>query len=128
MDINVADATHHTAQASGNARPRVFSGMQPSGDFQLGNYLGALKNWVLGQHEKENFFCVVDLHSLTVPQDPEDLRQRTRALAAMYLAAGIDPERSTLFIQSHVAAHAEGSISAAHARRNDDRSRRSSAG
>jgi tryptophanyl-tRNA synthetase len=105
MDINVADATEHRAT---KARPRVFSGMQPSGEFQLGNYLGALKNWVLGQEEKENFFCVVDLHSLTVPQDPEDLRARTRAVAAIYLAAGIDPDKSVLFVQSHVSAHAEG--------------------
>src|ERR1051325_8923763 len=90
------------------ARARVFSGMQPSGDLQLGNYLGALKQWVAGQHEKENFFCVVDLHTLTLPQNPEDLRARTRAVAAVYLAAGIDPEQSTLFIQSHVTAHAEG--------------------
>lgn len=82
--------------------------MQPSGSFHLGNYLGALKQWVAGQAEKENFFCIVDLHSLTVPQDPEALRQRTREYAAMYLAAGIDPERSTLFVQSHVTAHAEG--------------------
>lgn len=89
-------------------RPRVFSGMQPSGSFHLGNYLGALKQWVAGQAEKENFFCIVDLHSLTVPQDPAALRQRTREYAAMYLAAGIDPERSTLFVQSHVTAHAEG--------------------
>ena len=89
-------------------RRRVFSGIQPSGDFQLGNYLGAVKNWVRGQAEKENFFCIVDLHSLTVPQDPDDLRFRTRALAAILLAAGIDPDKSTLFIQSHVAAHAEG--------------------
>lgn len=88
-------------------RPRVFSGMQPSGSFHLGNYLGALRQWVAGQAEKENFFCIVDLHSLTVPQEPEMLRQRTREYAAMYLAAGIDPERCALFIQSHVSAHAE---------------------
>jgi len=107
METNVADATEHTAFPGGRTRPRVFSGMQPSGELQLGNYLGALKNWVLGQDEKENFFCIVDLHSLTVPQDPEDLRQRTRSLAAIYLAAGIDTDKSTLFIQSHVTAHAE---------------------
>lgn len=86
---------------------RVFSGIQPSGDFHLGNYLGAVKNWVDGQHEKINFFCIVDLHSLTVPQEPADLRNRTRSLAAILLAAGIDPAKSTLFIQSHVTAHAE---------------------
>lgn len=86
----------------------VFSGIQPSGNFHLGNYLGAVKNWVARQEEKVNFFCVVDLHALTVPQDPVDLRQQTRALAAILIACGIDPEKSTLFIQSHVVAHAEG--------------------
>lgn len=86
---------------------RVFSGIQPSGDFHLGNYLGAVKNWVDGQGQKINFFCIVDLHSLTVPQEPADLRNRTRSLAAILLAAGIDPAKSTLFIQSHVTAHAE---------------------
>ncbi|HFE67023.1 MAG TPA: tryptophan--tRNA ligase [Chloroflexi bacterium] len=89
-------------------RKRVFSGIQPTGNLHLGNYLGAIKNWVKGQEEKENFFCVVDLHSLTVPQDPDDLRFQTRSLAAWLLAAGIDPDKSTLFIQSHVRAHAEG--------------------
>ncbi|HIP72543.1 MAG TPA: tryptophan--tRNA ligase, partial [Anaerolineae bacterium] len=87
-------------------KKRVFSGIQPTGNLHLGNYLGAIKNWVAGQEEKENFFCVVDLHSLTVPQEPEDLRFQTRSLAAWLLAAGIDPDRSTLFIQSHVRAHA----------------------
>lgn len=86
----------------------VFSGIQPSGNLHLGNYLGAIRHWVNGQDEKNNFFCVVDLHSLTVPQDPAQLRHETRSLAAWLLAAGIDPERSTLFIQSHVVAHAEG--------------------
>ncbi len=89
-------------------KKRVFSGIQPTGNLHLGNYLGAIKNWVKGQEEKENFFCVVDLHSLTVPQDPDDLRFQTRSLAAWLLAAGIDPDKSTLFIQSHARAHAEG--------------------
>ncbi len=88
-------------------KPRVFSGIQPSGDMQLGNYLGAVKGWVARQAEKENFFCLVDLHTLTVPQDPEELRHQTRSLAAMLLAAGLDPGRCTLFLQSHVSAHAE---------------------
>ncbi len=87
---------------------RVFSGIQPTGNIHLGNYLGAVKNWVEKQAEKENFFCIVDLHSLTVPQNPEQLRFETRSLAAMLIAAGIDPDKSTLFIQSHVPAHAEG--------------------
>lgn len=91
-----------------DTKKRVFSGIQPTGNIHLGNYLGAVRNWVRDQAEKVNFFCIVDLHSLTVPQNPEELRQQTRSLAAMLLAAGIDPDKSTLFIQSHVAAHAEG--------------------
>ena len=86
----------------------VFSGIQPSGEFHLGNYLGAVKHWVARQDEKINYFCIVDLHSLTLPQDPETLRRQTRSLAAILLACGIDPDKSTLFIQSHVTAHAEG--------------------
>lgn len=86
----------------------VFSGVQPTGNVHLGNYLGAFKNWAAKQHEKTNYFCIVDLHSLTVPQDPDTLRHETRSLAAILLACGIDPEKSTLFIQSHVTAHAEG--------------------
>lgn len=86
----------------------VFSGIQPTGNIHLGNYLGAVRNWVARQEEKINYFCVVDLHSLTVPQDPENLRFQTRSLAAILLACGIDPDKSTLFVQSHVPAHAEG--------------------
>ncbi|MFZ0548500.1 MAG: tryptophan--tRNA ligase [Candidatus Promineifilaceae bacterium] len=88
-------------------KKRVFSGIQPTGNIHLGNYLGAIKGWVDRQSEKESFICIVDLHSLTVPQDPENLRFQTRSLAAMLLAAGIDPEQTVLFIQSHVTAHAE---------------------
>lgn len=88
-------------------KPIVFSGIQPTGNIHLGNYLGAVKNWVAGQAEKVNYFCVVDLHSLTIPQNPDDLRFQTRSLAAMLLACGLDPEKCTLFIQSHVTAHAE---------------------
>jgi len=93
---------------------RVFSGVQPSGDPQLGNYLGAFKGWVDRQSEKENFFCVVDLHALgagfvdTVTPDPEQLASQTRDLAAILFACGLDPQKSTLFVQSHVPAHAEG--------------------
>ena len=93
---------------SGQTRRRVFSGIQPSGDVQLGNYLGAIKGWADRQAEKENFFCIVDLHALTTPQDPDELRHQTRSLAAMLFAAGLDPDKSTIFIQSHVTAHAEG--------------------
>lgn len=86
---------------------RVFSGIQPSGLITLGNYLGALKHFVARQHEHESFFCIVDLHALTLPQDPEALRQQIRTLAAMYLAVGIDPDKATLFVQSQVSAHSE---------------------
>lgn len=89
-------------------KKRVFSGIQPTGNVHLGNYLGAYKNWVAKQDEKENYFCIVDLHSLTVPQVPEQLRQETLSLAAILLASGLDPEKCTIFIQSHVKAHAEG--------------------
>lgn len=87
---------------------RIFSGMQPTSDsLQLGNYLGALTQWVALQDGNEAIYCVVDLHALTVAPDPSVLRERTRRTAAQYLAAGVDPERSTLFVQSHVAEHAE---------------------
>ena len=90
------------------ARPVVFSGMQPSGDsLHLGNYLGALVNWVALQDDHDPIYCVVDLHAITVPQDPAVLHEATRRTAAQYLAAGVDPERSTLFVQSHVLAHTE---------------------
>ncbi len=90
-------------------KKRVFSGIQPSGNLHLGNYLGAIRRWVDGQGEKENFICVVDLHAVTVYQDPEELRDQTRKLMAFLLAAGIDPEGgTTLFVQSHVRAHTEG--------------------
>ena len=91
-----------------SGKRRVFSGVQPSGDPQLGNYLGAFKGWVDRQAEKENFFCIVDLHAITMPQDPEELHSQTRSLAAILFASGLDPAESTLFIQSHVPAHAEG--------------------
>lgn len=91
-----------------SARPVVFSGMQPSSDsLHLGNYLGALVNWVALQDTVDPIYCVVDLHAITVQQDPAALRESSRRTAAQYLAAGIDPERSTLFVQSHVPAHTE---------------------
>jgi tryptophanyl-tRNA synthetase len=86
---------------------RVFSGMQPSGDPHLGNLLGALAQWVVDQHRAESLYCVVDLHALTSPQDPAELRARTLALATTYLAVGIDPKIATVFVQSHVHEHAE---------------------
>lgn len=85
----------------------IFSGAQPSGELTLGNYIGAFKNWVELQDEYNCYYCVVDLHSITVPQDPKDIRRRTLQQLAQYIAMGIDPEKSTLFIQSHVSAHAE---------------------
>lgn len=86
----------------------VFSGVQPTSDsLHLGNALGAVSQWVPLQDDYETFFCVVDLHAITVPQDPAVLRRRTLATAAQYLALGIDPARSTIFVQSHVPAHAE---------------------
>ncbi len=89
------------------SKPRILSGIQPSGNLTIGNYLGALKQWVIEQDDYDCFFCVVDLHALTVPQNPEHLRAKTREVAALYMAAGIDPEKSTIFVQSHVAAHSE---------------------
>jgi tryptophanyl-tRNA synthetase len=86
---------------------RVFSGVQPSGDLHIGNYLGAIRRWAAEQDLKENYFCIVDMHAITVYQAPESLRASTRDVAALYLACGIDPQRSTVFIQSHVPAHAE---------------------
>ena len=79
---------------------RVFSGVQPSGVLTLGNYLGALKNFVRVQAEHDCLFCVVDLHALTVPQDPLSLRENVRRVAALFLASGIDPDRATIFVQS----------------------------
>ncbi len=89
-------------------RPRVFSGIQPTADsFHIGNYLGALRQWVALQETHETVYCVVDLHAITVPQQPADLRRRSRVAAAQLFAAGLDPDRSIVFVQSHVAEHAE---------------------
>ncbi len=86
---------------------RIFSGAQPTNQLHLGNYLGALRNWVHLQHEHESFFCVVNLHAITIQQDPKTLAAKTKELARIYLAAGIDPQVSTIFVQSDVAEHAE---------------------
>lgn len=86
---------------------RIFSGVQPSGNLHIGNYLGAIRNWVKLQDEFESIFCVVDMHAITVPQDPEELKKKTIEVAKAYLAAGIDPEKSAIFIQSQVHEHAE---------------------
>jgi tryptophanyl-tRNA synthetase len=87
--------------------PRIFSGIQPSGELHIGNYLGAVKNWVELQHEFESFICVVDYHAITQPFEPADLRRRTIEMGISLLAAGIDPQKATLFVQSHVPAHTE---------------------
>ncbi|WP_245553586.1 tryptophan--tRNA ligase [Demetria terragena] len=90
------------------SRPRLLSGMQPTHDsLHLGNYLGAQVNWVRMQEDFEAYFCVVDQHALTVGPDPADLRQRTRVTAAQYIAGGVDPQRSAVFVQSHVPEHSQ---------------------
>ncbi|HEX7998875.1 MAG TPA: tryptophan--tRNA ligase [Pyrinomonadaceae bacterium] len=86
---------------------RIFSGVKPSGPLHLGNYLGAFRNWVELQHDYESLFCIVNQHAITVPQDPEELAERTRMTARIYVALGIDPKISTIFVQSDVAAHTE---------------------
>jgi tryptophanyl-tRNA synthetase len=88
-------------------KTRVFSGMQPTGNLHIGNYLGALKNWVRIQHDYECIFCIVDLHAITVYQDPAELRAKIEEIAALYLAAGIDPQACAIMVQSAVPAHAE---------------------
>ncbi len=85
----------------------VFSGVQPSGALTIGNYIGAIRNWIDLQDKYNCFYCIVDLHAITVPQVPKDLRKNTLDLLALYLASGLDPEKSTIFIQSHISAHAE---------------------
>jgi tryptophanyl-tRNA synthetase len=95
------------ASALPSDRPRVLSGVQPTGSLHLGNWLGAIRNWVDLQTSHDTYFCVVDLHAITVPHDPARLAEDTLSTAALYLACGIDPERSTVFVQSHVSAHSE---------------------
>jgi tryptophanyl-tRNA synthetase len=87
--------------------PRVFSGIQPTGDLHLGNLLGAVQNWVRDQHEADSFYCIVDLHALTVPKTPGEVGERSLELAQVLLACGLDPEVCTLFVQSHVREHSE---------------------
>jgi tryptophanyl-tRNA synthetase len=86
---------------------RVLSGIQPTGDIHLGNYLGAIRGWVEDQHTQDSYFCVVDLHAITVPRDPAELRAKTLELTLLLVAAGLDPEICTLFVQSHVHEHPE---------------------
>ncbi len=89
------------------AMPRVFSGIKPTGEVTLGNYLGAMRFWVEDQHVADSLFCVVDLHALTIPQDPDELRAGSLQVAQVLMAAGLDPDVCTLFVQSHVHEHAE---------------------
>ena len=88
-------------------KKRVFSGIKPSGNLHIGHLLGAIKQWVQGQDNYDNIFCIVDLHAITVPQDPKVLKSWTREITGLYLAAGIDPKQSIVFVQSHISAHAE---------------------
>jgi tryptophanyl-tRNA synthetase len=90
-----------------NQKKVIFSGIQPSGILTLGNYLGAIKNWVTLQDQYHCYYCVVDMHAITVRQDPAELRRRTLDVAAIYMAAGIDPQKSIIYVQSHVPQHAE---------------------
>jgi len=110
MAVEVNDHTEPLTSRSGDnqqVKKRVFSGIQPSGNIHLGNYLGAIRNWVNAQAQYENIFCIVDLHSITLPIDPVELHTNTRKLAALYLASGLDTRYCKLFIQSHVREHAE---------------------
>jgi tryptophanyl-tRNA synthetase len=88
-------------------KQRIFSGIQPSGMLHIGNYLGAVKNWVALQEKYESIFCIVDLHAITVPQNPKELRKKTLELAKIYLAMGVDTQKSTIFVQSHIPEHTE---------------------
>ncbi len=88
-------------------KKRVFSGIQPTGNIHIGNYLGAVRHWVASQTEFDNIFCIVDLHAITIPQDPQILRTKTREVICLLLAAGIDPRQSAIFVQSHISAHSE---------------------
>jgi tryptophanyl-tRNA synthetase len=98
-----------TATTKPPTKKRVFSGIQPTGNIHLGNYLGAIRNWVSTQAEYDNIFCIVDLHAITLPIDPKELHANTRKLAALYLASGLDTSYCKLFVQSHIPEHAEAS-------------------
>ncbi|WIA22676.1 hypothetical protein OEZ85_001087 [Tetradesmus obliquus] len=100
-------STSAPAVAKTERRKRVLSGVQPTGQLHLGNYMGAIRNWVNLQEQYDTFYCVVDLHAITAPHDPVELRAATRSVAATYMAAGIDPAKASIFVQSHVTAHAE---------------------
>lgn len=111
LSTNKVNTENTAAAAEKSDQParlkRVLSGVQPTGALHIGNYLGAIRQWVQNQDKYDNYFCVVDLHAITVPHNPKVLRQETLQSAAMYIASGIDPKKSKIFIQSHVRAHAE---------------------
>lgn len=110
-NIETAGDRSHLASdpqlASSMTKQRILSGVQPTGNLHLGNYLGAIRNWVENQSQYENFFCVVDLHAITVPHNPATLAADSYTIAALYLACGIDLEHADIFIQSHISAHSE---------------------
>jgi tryptophanyl-tRNA synthetase len=97
----------HFLSEEASMKKRVFSGIQPNGNIHIGNYLGAIKYWVSMQDNYDNIFCIVDMHAITVPQDPKVLKAKTREVAGLLLAAGIDAARSIVFVQSHISAHSE---------------------
>ncbi len=112
MSVEISHGTKTQPVESAIKAPvkkRVFSGVQPTGNIHLGNYLGAIRNWAAGQAEYDNIFCIVDLHAITLPIDPKELHTNTRKLAALYLACGLDTRYCKLFVQSHVHEHAEAS-------------------
>jgi len=110
MPVEISQATQLTAGNGGAlTKKRVFSGVQPTGNIHLGNYLGAIRNWVNAQADYDNIFCIVDLHAITLPIDPKELHTNIRKLAALYLACGLDTRFCKLFVQSHVHEHAEAS-------------------
>jgi len=109
MDKALGDDGHRAVPPGERSElmKRIFSGVQPTGNLHLGNYLGAIRNWVQLQSDYECIFCIVDLHAITLPQDPDELRRHTREVTAAYVAAGIDPERCIIFNQSTVAGHSQ---------------------
>ena len=109
MSIEINNTTNTQSAKNAPIKKRVFSGIQPTGNIHLGNYLGAIRNWVSTQAEYDNIFCIVDLHAITLPIDPKELHLNTRKLAALYLASGLDTRYCKLFVQSHVHEQAEAS-------------------
>ena len=104
---NIEMNSNAPAAAKEEPKKVIFSGVQPSGLLTIGNYLGAIKNWTTLQDAYDCLYCVVNLHAITVRQIPADLRRRTYETLAIYIACGLDPDKNTLFVQSHVPAHAE---------------------